>query len=246
MRRKNQLSSSSFLSFLLLLDDDDDVVVSPCCCCCCRVVAGAQRVRWRDDDRKLGAPTTARAKARMACLFDEMEQEVCRLSTSGFENAVDYISIINSEEKDPRTNSLTKAWWMRPKIVMTSGDWQTIVYLRTCDQMSKQLTVRNVSERYCSDSYLTPRSKHIAIWYHWFCSHLGIKDGNGIVINGVALALNKADFHTRSCTRALSTKPSSCIWLVVQHIITLKWGQVSHYANCSICTPLSHICIHPT
>ena len=30
-------------------------------------------------------------------------------------------------------------------------------------------------------SCLTPRSKYIAIWYHWFCSHLGIKDGNGFV-----------------------------------------------------------------
>ena len=40
---------------------------------------------------------------------------------------------------------------------------------------------------------LTPRSKQIVIRFHWFCSHLGIKDGNGIVIKDVASALNKVD-----------------------------------------------------
>ena len=48
---------------------------------------------------------------------------------------------------------------------------------------------------------LTPRSKHIAIWYHWFCSHLGIKDGNGIIIN-VASSLNKADFLTKALAKS--------------------------------------------
>ena len=44
----------------------------------------------------------------------------------------------------------------------------------------------------------TPRSKHIAIQYHRFRSHLGIKDGNGIVIKEVELALNKTDFLTKA------------------------------------------------
>ena len=45
---------------------------------------------------------------------------------------------------------------------------------------------------------LTPRTKHIAIRYHWFRSHLGVKDGNGIQIKDVASALNKADFLTKA------------------------------------------------
>ena len=45
---------------------------------------------------------------------------------------------------------------------------------------------------------LTPRSKHIAIRYHWFRSHLGVKNGNGIIIKDVASALNKADFLTKA------------------------------------------------
>ena len=40
----------------------------------------------------------------------------------------------------------------------------------------------------------TTGSKQIAIRYHWFCSHLGLKDGNGIIIKDVALALNKMDY----------------------------------------------------
>ena len=45
---------------------------------------------------------------------------------------------------------------------------------------------------------LTPRSKHIDTQYHWLCSHLGIKDGNGIVIKDLGSALNKADFMTKA------------------------------------------------
>ena len=47
---------------------------------------------------------------------------------------------------------------------------------------------------------LTPRSKSLAIKYHWFRSHLGRKNGKGIVIDDVASALNKADFLTKSLT----------------------------------------------
>ena len=49
---------------------------------------------------------------------------------------------------------------------------------------------------------LTPRSKHIAIRYHWFCSHLGVKDGKGIVIKDVPSEQNRADFLTKACARA--------------------------------------------
>ena len=49
---------------------------------------------------------------------------------------------------------------------------------------------------------LTPRSKHIAIRYHWFRSHLGVKDGKGIVIKDVPSAQNRADFLTKACARA--------------------------------------------
>ena len=48
---------------------------------------------------------------------------------------------------------------------------------------------------------LTPRSKHIAVRYHWFRSHLGIKNGNGIIIKDVASSLNKADFLTKALAR---------------------------------------------
>ena len=44
---------------------------------------------------------------------------------------------------------------------------------------------------------LTPRSKSLALRYHWFRSHLGVKDGKGIVVKDVASALNKADFLTK-------------------------------------------------
>ena len=45
---------------------------------------------------------------------------------------------------------------------------------------------------------LTPRSKHIALHHHWFCSHIGIKNGSGIQILDVASKLNEADFLTKS------------------------------------------------
>ena len=46
---------------------------------------------------------------------------------------------------------------------------------------------------------LTPRSKSLAVRYHWFRSHLGIKkDGSGIVVQDVASAKNKADFLTKA------------------------------------------------
>ena len=50
---------------------------------------------------------------------------------------------------------------------------------------------------------LTPRSKSLAIKYHWFRSHLGTnKEGtSGIVIKDVASALNKADFLTKALAR---------------------------------------------
>ena len=48
---------------------------------------------------------------------------------------------------------------------------------------------------------LTPRSKSLAIRYHWFRSHIGIKDGKGIQIVDVASAENKADFLTKTMAR---------------------------------------------
>jgi hypothetical protein len=48
---------------------------------------------------------------------------------------------------------------------------------------------------------LTPRSKHLAIRYHWFRSHLGVKDGKGIVIKDVPSDKNRADFLTKACAR---------------------------------------------
>ena len=50
---------------------------------------------------------------------------------------------------------------------------------------------------------LTPRSKSLAVRYHWFRSHLGIKkDGSGIQVKDVTSALNKADFLTKALDRA--------------------------------------------
>jgi hypothetical protein len=48
---------------------------------------------------------------------------------------------------------------------------------------------------------LTPRSKHIALRYHWFRSHIGIKNGSGIQILDVASKLNKADFLTKALAK---------------------------------------------
>ena len=48
---------------------------------------------------------------------------------------------------------------------------------------------------------LTPRSKSLAIRYHWFRSHLGVKNGKGIIIKDVASLLNSADFLTKALPR---------------------------------------------
>ena len=48
---------------------------------------------------------------------------------------------------------------------------------------------------------LTPRSKSLAVRYHWFRSHIGVKDGKGIRIVDVQSALNKADFLTKTLAR---------------------------------------------
>ena len=53
---------------------------------------------------------------------------------------------------------------------------------------------------------LTPRSKHLAVRYHWFRSHLGVKDGKGIVIEDVQSSLNKADFLTKALAQELHRK----------------------------------------
>ena len=45
---------------------------------------------------------------------------------------------------------------------------------------------------------LTPRSKSLAMKYHWFRSHLSKTPGKGIHLEDVASALNKADFLTKS------------------------------------------------
>ena len=61
---------------------------------------------------------------------------------------------------------------------------------------------------------LTPRSKSLAIRYHWFRSHLGVKDGKGIVVQDVASALNKADFLTKGLPPELFTanRLAVCGW----------------------------------
>lgn len=46
--------------------------------------------------------------------------------------------------------------------------------------------------------HLTPLSKSLAVWYHWFRWHIRIEDGKGIQIVDVASKLNKADFLTKS------------------------------------------------
>ena len=61
---------------------------------------------------------------------------------------------------------------------------------------------------------LTPRSKSLAIRYHWFRSHLGVKDGRGIVIEDVQSALNKADFLTKALSKDQfeANRLSVCGW----------------------------------
>ncbi len=62
---------------------------------------------------------------------------------------------------------------------------------------------------------LTPRSKSLAVRYHWFRSHLGVnKDGSGIVIHDVASAQNKADFLTKALNHAdfVANRLAVCGW----------------------------------
>ena len=48
---------------------------------------------------------------------------------------------------------------------------------------------------------LTPRSKSLAIKCHWFRSHIGLKNGKGIILEDVRSKLNKADFLTKAMPR---------------------------------------------
>jgi len=48
---------------------------------------------------------------------------------------------------------------------------------------------------------LTPRSKSLAVKYHWFRSHIGRNNGKGIVLEDVRSKLNKADFLTKALAR---------------------------------------------
>ena len=62
---------------------------------------------------------------------------------------------------------------------------------------------------------LTPRSKSLAVRYHWFRSHLGVKkDGSGIIVQDVASALNKADFLTKALNHAdfVANRLAVCGW----------------------------------
>ena len=61
---------------------------------------------------------------------------------------------------------------------------------------------------------LTPRSKSLAVKYHWFRSHLGVKNNCGIIIEDVASSLNKADFLTKALSRDLyrTNRLSVCGW----------------------------------
>ena len=57
---------------------------------------------------------------------------------------------------------------------------------------------------------LTPRSKSLAVCYHWFCAHLGVnKDGSGIVLKDVPSAQNCADFLTKAL--AWQSYESNCL-----------------------------------
>ena len=59
---------------------------------------------------------------------------------------------------------------------------------------------------------LTPRSKSLAIKYHWFRQHIGRK--KGIILEDVASALNKADFLTKALGPELFLKnrKAVCGW----------------------------------
>ena len=61
---------------------------------------------------------------------------------------------------------------------------------------------------------LTPRSKSLAVRYHWFRSHIGIKDGCGIQIVDVQSALNKTDFLTKALSKELfqANRLAVCGW----------------------------------
>ena len=61
---------------------------------------------------------------------------------------------------------------------------------------------------------LTPRSKSLAVRYHWFRSHIGVKNGRGIQIEDVRSALNKADFLTKALARDAyqANRLSVCGW----------------------------------
>lgn len=61
---------------------------------------------------------------------------------------------------------------------------------------------------------LTPRSKHMALRYHWFRSHLGVSKGSGIQIVDVASKLNKADFCTKALARDafVANRLAVCGW----------------------------------
>ena len=47
---------------------------------------------------------------------------------------------------------------------------------------------------------MTPRSKHMAVKYHWFCSHLS---PSSIVVKSVPSQQNKADIFTKALPRNL-------------------------------------------
>ena len=61
---------------------------------------------------------------------------------------------------------------------------------------------------------LTPRSKSLAVRYHWFRAHLGIKDGSGIVIEDVQSTSNKADFLTKALAKMeyIANRLAVCGW----------------------------------
>ena len=61
---------------------------------------------------------------------------------------------------------------------------------------------------------LAPRSKSLAVQYHWFRSHIGIKDGCGIQIVDVQSALNKADFLAKALSKELfqANRLAVCGW----------------------------------
>ena len=48
---------------------------------------------------------------------------------------------------------------------------------------------------------ITPRTKHIAIKYHFFKDHIGIKDGKGIEIQKIDTEFQKADIFTKGLSK---------------------------------------------